>query len=149
MLQPLTKVCTICKETKAADRFHVGRTKGREWLQGRCKDCNSVYMREWIQRPGRMAQKSASNRKRKLVTRYGINQDIYDAMLLAQGNACVLCLERFTKTPHVDHDHETGAIRGLLCQMCNHGIGLLNEDPAVLQRAIEYLARKRSLYVVA
>lgn len=66
----------------------------------------------------------------------------YDAMLLSQDGKCAICgtetsagKGRFS----VDHDHGTGKIRGLLCNNCNAGIGLLKDDPRVLRYAANYL----------
>lgn len=83
-----------------------------------------------------------------LKRRYGITIDDYDAMLDAQGGACALCGNPETLVRNgnvcalaVDHDHETGAVRGLLCSACNQGIGKFNHDTERLQMAIAYLHR--------
>lgn len=73
---------------------------------------------------------------------YGITMEQYDSMYAAQRGCCAICLTHQSETGralHVDHDHETGAIRGLLCNGCNTGIGNLREDIQVLTAAIEYL----------
>lgn len=63
------------------------------------------------------------------------------AMERAQGGRCLLCGE--VKPLAVDHDHVTGAVRGLLCKGCNTGIGLLREDPMLLRAAARYLESHR------
>ena len=86
--------------------------------------------REW-------AQASRHNEPRKVRSRhlkylYGITVEQYEEMLEKQGGHCAAC----PRTPdqekhgvlHVDHDHKTDAVRGLLCQRCNTGLGLLNEQ---------------------
>lgn len=80
--------------------------------------------------------------ERNLKNKYNLSLDAFNAMRLFQGNACAICKEPFAKTPHVDHDHETGNIRGLLCPMCNSGIGYFKDDPLRLRVAIEYLEKK-------
>lgn len=72
---------------------------------------------------------------------YGITQADYDAMVVAQGGRCKICKGTPRGKPFllVDHDHDTGAIRGLLCQPCNVGIGHLGDDPQRLRAAAEYL----------
>jgi hypothetical protein len=73
---------------------------------------------------------------------YGISMDEYTDMLLAQGNACALCgksQDEYSRFLHVDHDHATGRIRGLLCHVCNVILGVWFEDEERFQRTMEYL----------
>jgi hypothetical protein len=86
---------------------------------------------------------AAYARRRKLQS-FGLTPEQYEAMLASQGGRCVLC----PRTPEtegrrlaVDHCHETGKVRGLLCCACNTGIGNLREDPDLMLAAIEYLKR--------
>ena len=92
--------------------------------------------------------KNGSIRNRELQRKYGIDLDEYRALVEIQGDACAICgtTEKGTARGKirywsVDHDHETGAVRALLCQKCNTVLGLANDSPAVLQRAIEYLKK--------
>jgi hypothetical protein len=64
-------------------------------------------------------------------------------MLDDQGGRCGICnrLAAHDTALHVDHDHKTKSVRGLLCSRCNQGIGLLREDPEILAGAISYLKR--------
>jgi hypothetical protein len=75
--------------------------------------------------------------------KYGISLADFDSMATAQGGRCAIC---GTGEPggnygnlHVDHCHETGAVRGLLCTRCNTGIGLLRESPVALRAAAAYI----------
>lgn len=72
---------------------------------------------------------------------YGIGLDEYNEMLEKQGGRCAICLCRpRTRNLAVDHDHLTGALRGLLCGRCNHGLlQFAQEDIVILKRAVEYL----------
>ncbi len=82
-------------------------------------------------------------RNHKMRTRYGISVADYDAMLSAQGAVCLIC-DRGPKTNArlvIDHDHSTGAIRGLLCDSCNKGLGNFGDNADRLRRAIVYLSR--------
>jgi hypothetical protein len=96
--------------------------------------------------------KAAAATARHLIKRkYGISQDEYRALRDRQGGACAIC---GTTTPigklphhdreafwlHVDHDHKTGQIRGLLCTKCNIGLGQFKDDPLLLQTALRYLS---------
>jgi hypothetical protein len=62
-----------------------------------------------------------------------------DEMLKDQGGSCAIC--RAAPAAHVDHDHETGAVRALLCFNCNGGLGQFRDDPAVLRAAADYVER--------
>lgn len=80
-------------------------------------------------------------RRRQLQWAYGITDEHYDAMRYTQGNCCAIC---FTNTKlYVDHDHQTGTIRGLICHRCNVGLGLFGDDPLAIQRAAVYLQERR------
>ena len=79
-------------------------------------------------------------RKCNLKKLYGINVEEFDAMVSRQGGLCAIC--RIGKATNTDHSHATGLVRGILCNKCNLGIGLLLEDPAIFQRAIDYLCQR-------
>lgn len=86
-----------------------------------------------------------------LKTKFGLSLQDYESMLVAQGGLCAICRQPETYVKNgkdvallgVDHDHTTGAVRGLLCNNCNRGIGLLKDDPLVLRAATVYLERGR------
>jgi hypothetical protein len=85
------------------------------------------------------------NRNRKLRSKYGITLDDYDKMLSNQNGVCAICCEtliRLDKKTHVDHDHSTGRVRGLLCQECNLGIGFLKDNYQICEKAGAYLNRQ-------
>jgi hypothetical protein len=77
-------------------------------------------------------------REYNLKRNYGLTPGDYAAMVALQDGRCAIC-GRGDESLGVDHNHATGVVRGLLCSECNKGIGLLREDPDVLQRAVEYL----------
>lgn len=70
---------------------------------------------------------------------YGLTQERYMAMLEAQGGACRVCKERFTKRPNVDHCHGTGRVRSLLCSRCNGALGQAQDSVDRLLRLAAYL----------
>lgn len=87
-------------------------------------------------------------RNENLKHNYGISLEQYNEMLDAQGGVCAVCgkpetaksnFKKRTKVLAVDHDHETGEIRGLLCNKCNTAIGLLNDDISLFDKATRYL----------
>ena len=74
-------------------------------------------------------EKHAANKRRASLKAYGITPEDYDRMLEEQGGRCAMCRtddpggHGGVKHFHVDHDHETGVVRGLLCDTCNRGLG--------------------------
>jgi hypothetical protein len=80
-----------------------------------------------------------------LLSTYGLTLDTYNEMLSQQDYCCAICHLPFTENnrPGIDHDHNTGAVRGILHSTCNMGIGLLRDDPDVLYNALEYLVEKK------
>jgi hypothetical protein len=71
---------------------------------------------------------------------YGVTEDKFAEMMAAQGDACAVCRLSFLDVvPHVDHCHDSGAPRGLLCRDCNLGLGNFRDDVAVLLAAVAYL----------
>ena len=85
------------------------------------------------------------DRKNKLKKKYNVTVEWYDTQLKAQNGKCLICESTEgggrSSTLHVDHDHKTEAVRGLLCRSCNTGIGLFKENTALLKKAIEYVNR--------
>lgn len=72
--------------------------------------------------------------------KYGITQEEFDALLVSQDGRCAICRVLLEKAV-VDHDHDTGRVRGLLCWNCNVALGHMRDDPDTLARAIAYLER--------
>ena len=79
----------------------------------------------------------------RLRTRYGMTMQEYKHMLALQGGVCAICRqpenEGYKRNLSVDHDHETGQVRGLLCHQCNTGIAKFYDDPKRLVAAARYL----------
>lgn len=80
-------------------------------------------------------------RKKQALSKYNLPIEEYDRMVKEQRGKCAICgQEQTTKSRlFVDHDHNTGKVRGLLCDCCNFGIGHFQDDPLLLEIAIEYL----------
>ena len=77
---------------------------------------------------------------------YGITVEQYNSLFSKQGGRCAVCLKTASekgmgRKKHlcVDHNHSTGEIRGLLCDPCNRGIGLLQDDYEIISNAVNYL----------
>lgn len=83
--------------------------------------------------------------RQRLRSRFGMTVAELEAMWNAQQGRCPICLVAMTRTSkcrdsmHIDHDHVTGAVRGLLCMLCNGALGLLRDNPESARRAADYL----------
>lgn len=106
------------------------------------KSENMVRCRKCVLSAERHKQRRASRFTRSLIlAKYGITLDDYDKLLAEQNGGCAICdfepdEGRFL---HVDHDHATNKIRGLLCHRCNQGLGYFRDDRWTLKRAAAYL----------
>lgn len=144
------KKCTLCEEEKPFSEFYMRGTNP----QSHCKSCGVVRIRDWRAKNPEKVRKwnrrwteenrtTERNRVDHLQHKYGLTLEQYDAMLASQNGACKIC-NSFTPGGtsgrfHVDHDHTTGKIRGLLCHHCNIGLGHFKDDISTLAKAIAYL----------
>lgn len=99
----------------------------------------SEYCKRW--RDKNKAKVSEMNRAYSLRRFYKMTVEQFEQLLASQGNRCAICetTDPGPKNFHVDHDHKTDRIRGILCNNCNRGIGYLKDSAEVLQKAVEYL----------
>jgi hypothetical protein len=114
------------------------------------------YRGTWKRDPKKRAEESkayyAKNKKALLekalnrtLARHGITADAYRAMLTQQGGGCAICKKKKERRRlSIDHCHQTGQVRGILCDTCNRGIGLLGDSPELLQAALGYLTQGAS-----
>ena len=90
-------------------------------------------------------EKKQEYSRRVQLWKHGMSIEDYDTLLEKQNGVCAICMEPETGVEGqrlaVDHDHETGRVRGLLCRKCNLGIGNLDDDPSLLWKALEYLVQ--------
>jgi hypothetical protein len=122
--------CRKDKDTRNAKRRERYATNAND--REKCKANAKTYR---LQNP-------MQRRKAEIKKLYGLEMAEYQHMLDAQCYKCAICMKPFCKTPHVDHCHETGEVRGLLCFNCNRAIGHLQNDIGIIQNAIAYLQRK-------
>lgn len=141
--------CTKCKDWKPIDLFYRDE-RYRAGRKRQCIDCESAAAND--RRRRRTVREPDVVRRRKkdgqLRSQFGITLDEFEAMVFLQDNLCMKCGEPETSTDDrtgevralcVDHCHDTGRVRGLLCARCNAGIGALGDSIEGLLEAIRYL----------
>jgi len=164
------KRCTKCGEVKPFSGFY--RAAGmRDGYRNDCKSCNLAAKHErhaanpgpareralrWKRdNPERYqrrqkaykdsGRKRVADRKSHLKRTFGLNEADYDRILAQQGGGCAICGRLpGSRNLHIDHDHESGEVRGLLCFACNVAIGHLRDDPMIASKLIGYLDRFRA-----
>lgn len=159
------KICTSCGVEQSLDQF----SKKLKGLQPACKTCvkkinreqyiknrdaRLAYQKEHYQLNAEEIKQYGKNwRKANLeytknydrLRKYGLTPEEFFALLDSQNHCCAICDKPLTKTlhTHVDHNHATGLVRGVLCHGCNTGIGLFKESILSLEKAIQYLQRNQ------
>lgn len=132
------KQCSDCKEILPFAAFNQRIEGGKEYCTAKCKTCAHLH---YMKRRHLIRE---HNRQYNL----GVPVGTYNFLIAEFGAQCSMC---GTKDPggqgqkngqfHIDHDHESGRVRGLLCNNCNVGIGMLQHSAKLLLAGIEYLAR--------
>lgn len=137
-----TKNCTKCFENMELEKFQKDH-RYSDGYSSWCKSCKNElsarYQKQWAAN-NREAAKSI-----QLKTRYGIDLKRYNEILEIQNFSCAICKKHeseFGRKLSVDHCHDTGVIRGLLCGNCNTAIGKLKDNKQLLNNAIDYLLIK-------
>jgi hypothetical protein len=132
--------CKACNLRQKHDRYlrdpEPEKRRVQQWRVDN-PERYSEYRAEYRARPERKKADRAGHLKRK----FGLTPEQYDEMLAAQDGRCMICRRPPAegKTLDIDHDHETGRVRGLLCRNCNHGVGKFFEDVWLLMAAAGYL----------
>ena len=158
------KECAICKNLKTTEEFHTIKRKGYEktYLHSYCISCEREYDRNRnrdltektrIWRQNLTEEQRAAHRQvvsnRQRYKKYGVTISELQTRLKNQHGTCAICLtsislearakEDALSSAHVDHNHTTGQVRGILCRKCNHALGLVREDPSILHSMLNYL----------
>ncbi len=127
------KQCCRCKTEKPIAEFNK-RLRSADGLRNECKKCGNSA--EASYRRTHTSQESF----RRIKAKYGLDRAGYDQLLTNQSGLCAIC-RRPTLAFDVDHDHKTGAVRGLLCHTCNIGLGSFKDNVEYLANAIRYLEK--------
>ena len=150
------KICRKCQTRKHVSQFPTS-DRSKDGYGYRCKECineqrrikynDNEDFRDKIliqQNIYRNTKNSRSGRRERLLKqKYNLSLDDYQNLLIKQNFKCKICQcsegERGRSYFAVDHDHKTGNVRGLLCDLCNGGLGMFRDDPEILKTAINYL----------
>ena len=135
-----TRVCRVCKKQKnLLDEYYLSRrdpTKKSSYSY-ECKTCTVARTVEYNR------ANSTSVRSQYLKRNYGLTYEQFESMLTDQYNCCAICGSKEPGGRHnrfcVDHNHETGKVRGLLCKSCNIALGEVEDNIHTLKSMIEYL----------
>ena len=141
------KACTVCKVVKPLPQFY-NRTAAKDGKFYRCKECDRLaglaFRRKHYERY------LLQGRKKSIKNKYGISMEEYESLRVNQNYSCAICglHESLNKTNgpqagikrlSIDHCHDTGKTRGLLCNNCNRGLGFLGDTTERLEKVLEYL----------
>lgn len=127
---------------RESNRDHV-RNYHRKWTEG--NESRKSYMSEFNRKQWDNAESQEAERKRKRLVNYNLTAEGFNALWLEQKGQCAICnvslvpKGRSANSAVVDHNHDTGEVRGILCRPCNSGIGYLKDSPDILQNAADYL----------
>ena len=121
-------------------------SNGTILARGLCSRCYTKQRRK----DGKGSKHTVSDHRSALLGRYGLTLDEYAAMFLAQNGVCAICGQSESRSNQygpnslaVDHNHETGELRGLLCSRCNVALGLFKDDENLLLSALAYLTNRK------
>lgn len=126
------------KNPDKAKKYKENRKEQQKQYRNANKQKRNEYLKEWGK------NNPEKKRAQKYRFRYGIDLQDYEVMLKSQENCCKICGSKETNRKNteyfaVDHCHETGKVRGLLCYNCNSGLGKFKDNPELLEKAIDYL----------
>jgi len=147
----LMKTCKKCGNSKESGLMHKSRRL--------CLDCYKVYERDRTrhrrkidpakfrdQAIRRYASSVEQHRAYRLQSKFGMSLAEYHSWVATIGNQCEICKRPpKDRALDIDHDHISGQVRGLLCNQCNQGLGLLKDDPELLEKAAQYLRERKKV----
>tara|TARA_R110002020_G_scaffold216534_1_gene424309 strand:- start:40 stop:519 length:480 start_codon:yes stop_codon:yes gene_type:complete len=115
----------------------------KAWYEAN-KEKKKAYNKAWYE--ANKEKKLAKSKTYSLKYKYNITLKERDFMLKKQNNKCKICNTKFSKVkPNIDHCHTTNKVRGILCTMCNMGLGLFKDNTENLTNAITYLKEAETL----
>lgn len=117
------KICSFCHIYKNFEEFSQTGKK----LKSRCKNCETIYSKKYAKDILRF-------------NRYNISKNVFEDFLSKQNYKCAICFSNIVESScHIDHCHQNNQVRGLLCELCNKGLGQFKDSIINLKNAIKYL----------
>ncbi len=139
------KCCKACKQDKLLTAFYKSRVSP-DGYTARCKKCRDAASGGYKKTPNGKIRAFYAQKK----FCYGVSAEQLD--MLMQEKTCEICGHVFSNVkkggPHIDHDHKTGIVRGVLCTCCNSLLGYAKENIIVLKKTIAYLEGRRKYNIV-
>jgi hypothetical protein len=136
-LSSLEKTCKRCHESKSFSQFNKEKRRS-DGFHGECRPCQRI---RWKARP----KNSTEQCRERHLKEYGLTHETFKELFEKQDGKCAICktssFSGRSVHPHVDHDHSTGRVRGLLCSNCNTALGKFRDSRDMLRAAIQYLER--------
>jgi thymidylate synthase len=141
------KTCTKCNTTKSLNEFGYSH-EANDGLRNWCRECFAAYNKQ------RYSQLTPEYSKGRALVRYWPDlapleaYEKYQQLISLQGGACAICRRpsESNRSLHVDHCHITNAVRGLLCEKCNSGLGMFKDNQQTLNNASSYIERNNRIY---
>jgi hypothetical protein len=151
-MEHAVKLCIMCKS--GTNGFYKDKTR-KDGLNPRCTVCDRTQSKAWAERNREQSnnikqaykrrdkeRNRLANKRSRVKVAYGLTLDEYESLMK---NPCQICGLR-TERMHLDHCHQSGQVRGVLCRNCNVALGLMADNPERLRRAAEYLEVKHGNY---
>ena len=155
-------LCSICKKEQPDDHFYKEKNRNGMWLirkKARCKTCLKKRITQWQKDNRNRVNKNARKNTKKLrnnptwvINRkchiYGLDRKIFYAMYNSQSGKCAICYRKISIiNSHFDHSHKIKPfkLRGLLCRLCNVGLGHFKDNTVYLKSAIQYIKNRRMI----
>ena len=130
----MNKKCKKCLTDKNETDFYP-------YIKYTCKECIRIKERTYHNK--NKEKRQHGKRKNGLKKKYNLSIEQLNQMVLDQNNKCGICFKEMSK-PCIDHNHQTGKVRKLLCFHCNVLLGHCNENIEILQSAIYYLSKGKA-----
>lgn len=131
------KTCSRCEVEKSLSEYHIDKRYGKP--RSYCKDCQKEMGRKW--RINNAEKVREANRRyaltHKLKNKYNLTENEYRLAVDKAAGKCQIC--RMERKLFIDHCHETGKFRGLICSQCNSALGMMEDSIDRLRAAQEYL----------